>query len=345
MNLMDVRVMSKEPSFAVNPSGLPWSEVALLHLQVGILILDAQGKVVFVNEWFLKRCGLDAESLIGHTLTDVFDGPATAGFARRLALSQKTGFPAMLSHSLHAPPLPLYMPHLVGHAPAMLSQTVHIMPMGKWTARRHDQAYTLVQVTDVTPTVRRESLLRTRVDQMHLMARVDALTGIGNRRAFSETLETEVKAAIRAGTPLGLLMMDIDYFKPYNDHYGHPAGDQCLREVANMLQRVVRRPRDRLARYGGEEFAVLLPGTPIEGVLEVGREVVEQVRQLRLPHAARPEGDIVTLSVGAASIVPRHVDEGGTLLRKADDALYEAKAGGRNRMCYAPAVRVDAAAG
>jgi diguanylate cyclase (GGDEF)-like protein len=320
---------------------VPWPLVALVHLQAGILILDATGKVVFVNEWFLKRCGMAADALVGHQLTEVFDSPATASFARRLALSQKTGFPAMLSHSLHAPPLPLYMPHLVGHASAILSQSVHIIPMGKWTAQRHDQAYTLVQVTDVTPTVRRESLLRTRADEMELMARVDALTGIGNRRAFSESLDTEVRAAMRTGTPLGLLMMDIDYFKPYNDHYGHPAGDQCLREVAAMLQRVVRRPRDRLARYGGEEFVVLLPGTPVDGVLEVGREVIEQMRKLRLPHLARQGGDIVTLSVGAASIVPKHIDEGGTLLRKADDALYEAKAAGRDRLCYAPTVKTD----
>lgn len=321
--------------------GQPWPLVALVHLQAGILILDAAGTVVFVNEWFLKRCGMAADTLLGRKLIDVFDGTATANFCRRLALCQKTGFPAMLSHSLHAPPLPLYMPHLVGHAPALLSQSVHIIPMGKWTAQRHDQAYTLVQVTDVTPTVRRESLLRTRVDQMHLMARVDVLTGIGNRRAFAEALDTEVRAAIRSGSPLGLLMMDIDYFKSYNDHCGHPAGDQCLRDVAAMLQRVVRRPRDRLARYGGEEFVVLLPGTPIEGVLEVGREVIEQMRQLGLPHLARPGGDTVTLSVGAASIVPKHNDEAGTLVRKADDALYEAKAGGRNRLCYAPTLQFD----
>ena len=117
-----------------------------------------------------------------------------------------------------------------------------------------------------------------------------------------------------------------------------------MREVANMLQRVVRRPRDRLARYGGEEFVVLLPGTPLEGVLEVGREVIEQMRQLRLPHAARQAADIVTLSVGAASIIPRRTEDGGTLLRKADDALYEAKAGGRNRLCYVPVAQVDQAA-
>lgn len=334
-----------------NAEGLPvnggagalgWPMVALVHLQAGILILDATGKVVFVNEWILKRCGLMADALVGHKLTDVFAGPTMVGFGRRLALSQKTGFPAMLSHSLHAPPLPLYMPHLIGHPAAILSQSVHIIPMGKWTAQRQDQAYTLVQVTDVTPTVRRESLLRTRADEMELMARVDALTGVGNRRAFAESLESEVRAAVRSGTPLGLLMMDIDYFKLYNDHYGHPAGDQCLREVAAMLQRVVRRPRDRLARYGGEEFVILLPGTPLEGVVEVGREVVEQVRRLRLPHVARKGGDIVTLSLGAAALVPKQTDEGAVLLRQADEALYDAKAGGRDRLCTASVAQTGA---
>lgn len=311
-----------------------WPLAALANLQVGIIVLDAADRVVFVNEWFLKRSGYQAEEMMNHRLVDVLGGAATPNFFKRLALAQTTGFPAMLSHSLHSPPLPLYMPHLIGHPPAILSQTVHIVPMGQRSSGRKADLHTLIQVTDVTPTVRRESLLRTRVDQMHLMARVDPLTGIGNRRAFTETLDTEVRAAIRAKSSLGLLMLDIDYFKFYNDHYGHPAGDQCLREVAALLQRVVRRPRDRLARYGGEEFAVLLPGTPIEGVLEVGREIVTQIRQLGLPHVARPNGQVVTVSVGASAILPASIDDGSVLVSQADQALYEAKAGGRDRMCH-----------
>lgn len=319
----------------------PWPLAALVHLQAGILVLDAQGTLVFVNEWFLRRCGFSNSALIGQKLTDVFPQLVGSYFGKRLALSQASGLPAVLSHSLHAPQLPLYMPHMVGHPHAVLSQTVHIIPMGKEGAAQVGEHFTLIQVTDVTPTVRRESLLRNRADQLHSMARIDSLTCIGNRRDFSETLDVEVLAAMRTQSSLGLLMIDIDFFKNYNDHYGHPAGDRCLRDVADLLRKVVRRPRDRLARYGGEEFAVLLPGTPIEGVVEVGREVVQRIRALGLPHAASPLGGVVTASVGAASLVPKAAEESVFLVRQADEALYAAKSAGRNRLCFTGASQVD----
>jgi diguanylate cyclase (GGDEF)-like protein len=326
----------------VLPGGVePWPLAALIHLQAGIVILDEATRVVFVNEWFVRRCGVATDGLMGRRLTDVFPQLIGSYFCSRLALSAQTGFPTMLSHSLHAPPLPLYMPHLVGHPQALLSQTVHIIPMGKQAARQSGKQLTLVQVTDVTPTVRREYLLRTRVDEMHLMARVDALTGVGNRREFSESLDGEVRAALRAHESLGMLMIDIDHFKTYNDHYGHPVGDQCLRDVAAVLRRVVRRPRDKLARYGGEEFVVLLPGTPLSGVVEVGREILEQVRRLALPHAANPAGDVVTVSVGAASLEPRRTEDAAVLLRQADEALYAAKGAGRNRLATQSGGAID----
>jgi len=317
----------------VVPGGVePWPLAALIHLQAGIIIIDGSSRVVFVNEWFLRRCGRTAQQLMGLPLAVAFPQLEGSYFCSRLAVSTRTGFPAMLSHSLHAPPLPLYMPHLVGHPPALLSQTVHIIPIGKQAARQSGKQLTLIQVTDVTPTVRREYLLRTRVDEMHLMARVDPLTGVGNRREFSESLDSEVRAALRAQESLGMLMIDIDHFKAYNDHFGHPVGDQCLRDVAGLLRRVVRRPRDRLARYGGEEFVVLLPGTPLSGVVEVGREILEQVRRLALPHTASPDGEIVTVSLGAAAMMPEGPEDGVALLRRADEALYAAKGAGRNRM-------------
>lgn len=319
----------------------PWPLAALIHLQAGILILDETTRVVFVNEWFARRCGHGADALMGRRLTEVFPALIGSYFCSRLALSAQTGFPAMLSHSLHAPPLPLYMPHLVGHPQALLSQTVHIIPMGKQAARQSGKQLTLVQVTDVTPTVRREYLLRTRVDEMHLMARVDPLTGVGNRREFSESLDGEVRAALRAHESLGMLMIDIDHFKAYNDRYGHPVGDQCLRDVAAVLRSVVRRPRDKLARYGGEEFVVLLPGTPLPGVVEVGRDILEQVRRLALPHAANPMGDVVTVSVGAASLEPRRTEDAALLLRQADEALYAAKGAGRNRLATQSGGAID----
>ena len=308
----------------------PWPLAALAHLQVGVLVLDDSSRIVFANEWFAGRCGRPVAELTGLLITVAFPQLVGSYFGQRLALSQRTGLPAMLSHSLHLPPLPVYMPHLVGDPQALLSQTIHIIPMGQAMAEAGHERLTLVQVTDVTPTVRREALLRTRVDQMHHMARVDPLTGIGNRREFSETLDTEVRASLRTGEPLGLLMIDIDHFKNYNDHYGHPAGDRCLRDVADLLRKVVRRPRDRLTRYGGEEFAMLLPGTPLGGVAEVGREVVERIRMLDLPHAGSPMADRVTVSSGAAALTPTSLEDAARLVRHSDEALYAAKGAGRN---------------
>lgn len=337
----------QDPTFA--PIGLrdggipPWPLAALVHLQAGILVLDDAGVIVFANEWFAKRSGCTAAKLVGVRLNAAFPQLVGSYFDQRLVLSQRTGFPTMLSHSLHSPPLPVYMPHLVGHPQALLSQTVHIIPMGHAITPGLRAHLTLVQVTDVTPTVRREALLRTRVDQMHHMARVDALTGVGNRREFSEVIDTEVRASLRSQSPLGLLMIDIDHFKNYNDHYGHPAGDRCLRDVADLLRKVVRRPRDRLTRYGGEEFAVLLPGTPLSGVVEVGREVVERIRMLHLPHANSPCAAMVTVSVGAAAWVPSTLDDVATLVRLADEALYAAKGAGRNRLGVHPEAAANAA--
>ncbi|MDP3425377.1 MAG: GGDEF domain-containing protein [Burkholderiaceae bacterium] len=334
------------PTAPTDDGAPPWPLSALVNLQAGVVVLDGTGGIVFVNHWFVRRCGRSAAELVGMHLSAAFPQLVGSYFCQRLSLSQRTGLPAVLSHSLHSPPLPLYMPHLVGHPQAVLSQTVHIIPLGRAAALPGSAHLTLVQVTDVTPTVRRESLLRTRVDQMHHMARVDPLTGVGNRREFSETLDSEVRAALRAGTPLGLLMIDIDHFKNYNDHYGHPAGDRCLRDVADLLRKVVRRPRDRLTRYGGEEFAVLLPATPLEGVAEVGRELVSRVRMLDLPHQASLVSDRVTVSVGAASLIPTGAEDAVTLVRHADEALYAAKGAGRDRLhvWLAPADRHGAAA-
>jgi diguanylate cyclase (GGDEF)-like protein len=313
---------------------LPWAMWALAHQQTGLLVFDPSGHVVFANDWLTRRLGVRSEDLQGRRLTEVFPSLIGSYFDVTLQGCQKSGFPAVLSHSLHASPLPVYQPQRVGDPAGLLKQTVHIIPMCHDTARVAGQRYTLVQVNDVTPTVRRESLLKHRVDQMHHMARVDALTGIGNRREFDETLESEIRASLRAHAPLGMVLIDIDHFKAYNDHYGHPAGDQCLREVADVLRRVVRRPRDRLARYGGEEMAVLLPGTPLNGVLEVGRDIVEQVQALGLPHVASPIGPTLTVSAGAAAVVPQSLDDAVWLVRQADEALYAAKAAGRNRLCH-----------
>ena len=155
-------------------------------------------------------------------------------------------------------------------------------------------------------------------------------------------LASEWRRAQRTGAPLSFLMIDVDHFKRFNDAYGHPAGDDCLRTVAEVISSAVRREHDLAGRFGGEEFAVVLPHTDRDGALRVGRAVCEAMKRARVPHRASPTAAYVTVSVGAAT-VPGHAlvavhdevlasDPGQPLIEAADRALYRAKGDGRNRV-------------
>jgi diguanylate cyclase (GGDEF)-like protein len=163
------------------------------------------------------------------------------------------------------------------------------------------------------------------------MALRDGLTGVPNRRAFEEALEREWRVATRNGSAVSLLLVDVDLFKQYNDRYGHPAGDTCLREVAGVLQQALRRPADLLARYGGEEFALILPNTPGQGAHRVAARLCKRVSELQLRHEDSP-ANCVTISVGVASVVPAEGTHPDALISAADGALYNAKRKGRNRV-------------
>jgi len=173
-----------------------------------------------------------------------------------------------------------------------------------------------------------------------LIAATDGLTGIANRRSFDSMLELEWKRHERMQTPLSVALLDIDCFKLFNDQYGHQAGDDCLKTVAQRIQQVVSRAGDFVARYGGEEFAILLPNTEAAGAANVLDEVLATVRDLRIPHSASAVNrGIVTVSIGCATSTPGQGGTDADLLKLADEALYEAKANGRDRMtCCDPAL-------
>lgn len=161
---------------------------------------------------------------------------------------------------------------------------------------------------------------------------LDGLTVIPNRRRFDEVLEHEWKRAMRTGRSLSVVLIDVDDFKPYNDTYGHQAGDHCLKRVAGVLSRGVKRPGDLVARYGGEEFAVVLPGTDVNGAIELAETFREQIEACAIPHARSKTGRVVTISAGVAAIVPARGDKSAGLIEAADRALYQAKHEGRNRV-------------
>jgi diguanylate cyclase (GGDEF)-like protein len=158
----------------------------------------------------------------------------------------------------------------------------------------------------------------------------DALTCIGNRRYLDEFLEREWRRALREQRQLSVVMLDIDYFKLFNDTYGHVAGDDCLRRVAGILTATIRRTTDFVSRYGGEEFVVVLPATSEQGALTVAEKIRRAVEALAIPHEKSPLAGVVTVSIGVAAIVPMRDSDVGLLLTAADRALYQAKTAGRN---------------
>jgi diguanylate cyclase (GGDEF)-like protein len=167
------------------------------------------------------------------------------------------------------------------------------------------------------------------ISEQRRLAFTDGLTGISNRRAYDETLAREWERYSRDGVPLGLILVDIDLFKKYNDTYGHVAGDACLQSVASAAHACVRRPNDLFARYGGEEFAAILPGTDEAGAIATAQSMCDAVRDLRIEHTSSPYG-FVSISVGVASTASQRFEP--TLAGAADEALYRAKETGRNRV-------------
>jgi diguanylate cyclase (GGDEF)-like protein len=164
-----------------------------------------------------------------------------------------------------------------------------------------------------------------------MLSRQDGLTGLANRRYFDACLATEIRRASRSGEPLSLILIDIDYFKLYNDAYGHQGGDECLKRVAGCLQAVCQRAADLPARYGGEEFVLILPNTTPEGARIVANSLAAAIASLEITHARSKVSNVLTLSQGIATLLPGVEMEPDLLIEHADQALYRAKERGRNR--------------
>jgi diguanylate cyclase (GGDEF)-like protein len=169
-------------------------------------------------------------------------------------------------------------------------------------------------------------------DILENLSVTDGLTGIANRRRFDQFLEREWRRAIRSRSPLSLIFMDIDLFKTFNDHYGHLAGDDCLRKLAQGLNEVIQRPADLLARYGGEEFACVLPETDTQGAIAVADKIRQKIDNLNITFTSPISGDHITVSMGLATLIPLKAQSSADLIRLADELLYEAKKLGRNRV-------------
>jgi len=193
-------------------------------------------------------------------------------------------------------------------------------------SRRYSKAFTRIEEL-----FQEKTKLEGETLTFQTLSYIDSLTGLSNRRRMDEYLQQEWLRSRRNKTPLSMIMLDIDFFKQYNDRYGHPAGDEVLRAVAASLEKSARRPADFIARYGGEEFVVLLPDTGLSGAYSLAEIIRKRIMELMIPHGDSPVAEVVTVSLGCASILPAEEKTPEELLLAADRMLYGAKNGGRNR--------------
>ena len=175
-------------------------------------------------------------------------------------------------------------------------------------------------------------LLEQENQDLRRLSYLDGLTGIANRRHFEEALDLEWRRACRAGTALSLVMIDPDFFKPFNDAYGHQQGDDCLIRIADTLRNGLNRPGDMAARYGGDEFMLLIPGSDAQGVAELAEAIRARVAAMAIRHEGSPTDRVVTISLGAVTSYPTRGFSSGNLIEAADEALYRAKEDGRNQV-------------
>jgi diguanylate cyclase (GGDEF)-like protein/PAS domain S-box-containing protein len=198
------------------------------------------------------------------------------------------------------------------------------------------ESHLLAFIRDVTAKKAAETEVQRYHKFLEDLSNTDGLTGIANRRRFDDALDQEWRRARRLNSSLSLLLIDIDFFKAYNDNYGHLAGDDCLRQVALTLSEAIRRPADTVARYGGEEFVCLLPDTDSRGAAWIARQIHTRIRHAHIPHEYSSVSSHITVSIGLASMTPSPDEEPTELIRKADESLYQAKQAGRNRTEISP---------
>lgn len=303
-------------------------ESVLGAINVGAVVLDAERRVVLWNRWMAQHSGYLPEAVLGQDFFALL--PELNGKRIDSAVQQalRDNFPAVLSQTLHKAPFPLFAGAAAKAAGERMQQAVAVTPLEVAGLRRH----CLIQITDVSVAVNRERLLRDQALELRSQTFSDGLTGIANRRHFDVAMDKEIRRAKRAGTPLSLLMIDIDCFKAYNDHYGHQQGDDSLVRVARALAEMLQRPLDLIARYGGEEFAVILPEMDSEQGLQMAEAMRTRIAELNIPHIGGTPAGRVTISIGIATREPDSAAEVPALIGAADRALYMAKRAGRDRV-------------
>ena len=287
-------------------------------LDVGVEIWDQRDRLMLYNKKInLMRLGFHAPADIGQTFESLVRAklkrdqiPAAIGCEDQWLAKRLT------TRGTHKEP---QLKELAGNQWVNTSET------------RTLEGYLVASWVDVTELVRKGKMLEASNQRLAQQSSMDELTGLANRRRFDEALTTEWQRAARSGTPLSLLMVDIDHFKQYNDNYGHVAGDECLRRVAKVLDHCVRRAGEMAARYGGEEFVLLLPGADMAHACETAQKCLDLMEKEAVPHATSSTCSHVTFSIGVACLLPDAMLDPATMINAADTAMYRAKSAGRAR--------------
>jgi len=292
---------------------------AMTEMSDGLAMFDRHGYLLFCNERYRTAFPLSAYARQpGAHIADIVRASARNGERKDIAVDASEEWIQDAAKQLH------------------VSRDTEIpLSDNRWLSLRTrltQEGSALVVVSDITAMKHAELSLRQLAEQMRDLAETDGLTGLANRRVFDEALASECASALRTASPLSLLMIDVDRFKSYNDTYGHPAGDACLKDVSECLSAIAKRPGDLVARYGGEEFAVVLPGADLGAAVHLAEIFRIALQQRALVHAGS-RFQVVTASIGVSTLLAApHIRSAPDLVASADEALYRAKETGRNRV-------------
>lgn len=296
------------------------------HLVTATFVLDNEGTVIIWNNACERLTGLTAKEVVGTK------EHWRAFYSReRLCLADvivqgRTGELAEL-YAVHAQPS-LHGNGYKAENWCVMPRTRSKLYVSADAGPIYDEAGQLIAVVQ---TIRDSTDYKKAQSALEELSITDELTGLHNRRFFNENLHIEWSRGIRSQEPLALILLDIDYFKQYNDTYGHTAGDDCLISVARVLQHSLLRSSDMATRYGGEEFVLLLPNTTLEGAFEISERIRSALERLNIPHNTNKVANHITLSDGIACLTPSSETNPSELISLADEALYKAKDLGRNQ--------------
>ncbi len=283
--------------------------IMLDSISNGIIEIDQNKRIIYANPSALRFFSMPAETILGSYVTRIFPADTEGSFSSLINTSAATG--GAVGRHIKIPVRDRLL-------------DVSVVPSN------HDRNTQVIVMEDITVSEKAQKDLVEANNMLEILARIDGLTNVSNRRHFDELLHQEWGRLKREKGELALLLCDVDYFKAFNDTYGHLEGDQCLKDIAQTIVSSLRRPSDMAARYGGDEFVIILPNTTLKGALHLAEDIRDSICRLPIKHKKSLITDHVTVTIGASSGFPEDTLPEDKFIWLADKALYEAKKKGRN---------------